>query len=369
MRAANSRIDAQRIVVAGNGEVDFFRVAVGVDDADDRNLQLARFVDRDLFLARVDDEQRVGQPAHVADAFEVLLQLALFFFGARDFLLRHELVAAVGGHRFEIAQPRDAALNRREVGEQAAEPALVDVIHPGARRFFRDDVLRLPLGADEQHGLAFGRQLTDEILRLLEQLDGLAQVDDVDAGTLAKDERLHLGVPALGLVAEVDACFEQVFHRERGQATSMTHYRLLNWNRFRAPAMPYFLRSFARASRVSKPFFLQPRPVLGVQLDERAGDAETNGARLSGDAAAGHRAEHVELVGVFGQLQRLDHLHPQRFGGEVVGELALVDGDGAGAGPEEDARRRFLAAPGSVKLSYSQSYATSYAVGCCAACG
>jgi hypothetical protein len=28
---------------------------------------------------------------------------------------------------------------------------------------------------------------------------------------------------------------------------------LLNWKRFRAPAMPYFLRSFARASRVRSP--------------------------------------------------------------------------------------------------------------------
>jgi hypothetical protein len=30
---------------------------------------------------------------------------------------------------------------------------------------------------------------------------------------------------------------------------------LLNWNRLRAPAIPYFLRSFARASRViGRPF-------------------------------------------------------------------------------------------------------------------
>ena len=147
--------------------------------------------------------------------------LRFSFSALRDFLLRHELVAAVGGHRLEIAKTRDAALNGREIGQQTAEPALVDVIHPGARRLFRDDVLRLALGAHEQHGLALGRQLADEIFGLLEQLDGLAQVNDVDAGTLAEDEWLHLGVPALGLVAEVNACFEQVFHRERGQMSSM----------------------------------------------------------------------------------------------------------------------------------------------------
>ena len=78
------------------------------------------------------------------------------FLVARDFLLRERVVAAVGGHRFEIAQPAEAALNRREVGEEAAEPALVDVEHAAALRFFGDDVLRLALGADEQDRPAFG---------------------------------------------------------------------------------------------------------------------------------------------------------------------------------------------------------------------
>ena len=40
-----------------------------------------------------------------------------------------------------------------------AEPALVDVVHPAARRFGGDDVLCLPLGADEQQGLVFRGEL------------------------------------------------------------------------------------------------------------------------------------------------------------------------------------------------------------------
>ena len=166
MRDANSLIERSASSLPGIDEVDLVGIAVGVDDADHRDLQLARLVDGDLFLARVDDEERVGQPAHVADAFEVLLQLALLLLGLGDFLLRHELVAAVGGHRLEIAQPRDAALNGREVGQQSAEPALVDVEHAAARRFFGDDVLRLALGAHEQDGLAFGGELPDEVLGL-----------------------------------------------------------------------------------------------------------------------------------------------------------------------------------------------------------
>src|SRR5262249_30834107 len=142
---------AQRIVVAGNHEVDFVGIAIGVDDPDDRNLELARFVDGDLFLARVDDEDRVGQPRHVADPFEVLLPLAFLFLDRRYFLLRDGVVATVGLHRLEVAQPCETALNRGEVGEQPAEPSLVDEEHAAALRLFRDRVLSLTLGADEQN--------------------------------------------------------------------------------------------------------------------------------------------------------------------------------------------------------------------------
>src|SRR5262249_15220627 len=40
----------QRIVVAGDHEVDLVRIAVGVDDANDRDLELAGLVDGNLFL-------------------------------------------------------------------------------------------------------------------------------------------------------------------------------------------------------------------------------------------------------------------------------------------------------------------------------
>jgi hypothetical protein len=83
-----------------------------------------------------------------------------------------------------------------------------------------DGVLRLPLGADEQHRASGGGELADELLGLPEQLGGLAQVDDVDAVPLAEDERLHLRVPALRLMAEMNAGLQQVLHSDRGQASS-----------------------------------------------------------------------------------------------------------------------------------------------------
>jgi hypothetical protein len=47
---------------------------------------------------------------------------------------------------------------------------------------------------------------------LLVELDGLLEVDDVDAVSGPEDEGAHLGVPTTGLVTEVDTGLEQLFH-------------------------------------------------------------------------------------------------------------------------------------------------------------
>ena len=108
----------------------------------------------------------------------------------------------------------DRLLHGDPVGEQTAEPAAVDVGHAGAVGFLGDGILRLALGADEEDELAGGGEVGDELGRLFEHLEGLLEVDDVNAVALAEDVLLHLGVPALGLMPEVNASFEQFFHRD-----------------------------------------------------------------------------------------------------------------------------------------------------------
>src|SRR5205807_6711921 len=49
-------------------------------------------------------------------------------------------------NKLDIAETAEAALNGREIGEETAEPALVDVVHPAALRFFGDHILGLPFG-------------------------------------------------------------------------------------------------------------------------------------------------------------------------------------------------------------------------------
>ena len=61
--------------------------------------------------------------------------------------------------------------------------------------------------------------LRANVVRLLEQLGGLLQIDDVDAAALGEDEAAHLRVPAARLVAEVDSGLQQLPHGDDGHGT------------------------------------------------------------------------------------------------------------------------------------------------------
>jgi len=73
----------------------------------------------------------------------------------------------------------------------------------------RELVLALARTEEELRGLRDPARVRapreDQAERRVETLDRLREVDDVDAVALREDVRLHLRVPAPGLVAEVDA--------------------------------------------------------------------------------------------------------------------------------------------------------------------
>ena len=133
-------------------------------------------------------------------------------------LLRQPVEVAGELPGLELVEQADALPDGDEVGQHAAEPALGDVRLAGADRLLHDRLLRLLLRADEEHALAAGDGLGDEGEGRVEALDRLRQVDDVDAVALREDERLHLRVPAAGLVSEVDAGLKQLAHRDGGHA-------------------------------------------------------------------------------------------------------------------------------------------------------
>ena len=91
-----------------------------------------------------------------------------------------------------------------------AQPAVVHVGHARGLGHVANGVLRLLLGADEQHRPAAVGECPSELLRLSQQGGGLAQIDDVDAAALTMNEPAHLRVPATRLVAEMDAGLQQL---------------------------------------------------------------------------------------------------------------------------------------------------------------
>ena len=163
-------------------------------------------------LAGIHDEQSAGQLLHVLHAAEILLQLLDLAQMLHDFLLGQHIEGAVGLHGLQLVQTVHAGTHGLEVGHHAAQPTSVDIVLTAAGGLFLDGLLSLLLSADEQQGLAVLRQLTDESVSLLQLLHGLLQVNDIDTVALGVDIGSHLGVPATGLVTEMDACLQQGLH-------------------------------------------------------------------------------------------------------------------------------------------------------------
>ena len=116
---------------------------------------------------------------------------------------------AVGFHLLDLLQAGDGALDGREIGQGAAEPALGDIKLAAFLGGFLDGLLGLLLGADEQDLAALADGLAQEVAGGFQLGERLAEVDDVNAVARVEDERLHLGVPTLGLVSEMDAGIQQ----------------------------------------------------------------------------------------------------------------------------------------------------------------
>jgi hypothetical protein len=88
---------------------------------------------------------------------------------------------------------------------------VVDEELPGRGGCFLDRGLGLLLAADEEDALLAGGELAEEFRGLVEAADGFLEVDDEDATLVLHQVGLHLGVPFLGLVSEVDSSLDHLF--------------------------------------------------------------------------------------------------------------------------------------------------------------
>jgi hypothetical protein len=75
---------------------------------------------------------------------------------------------------------------------------------------------------DKQNAAALGGGVADRFQSLVQHRHALGEVDDVDVVAGTEDEITHLRVPTVGLMAEVNASFQQLAHAVIGQR----HYLL-----------------------------------------------------------------------------------------------------------------------------------------------
>src|ERR1700674_5630239 len=241
----------RRIVVAGHRKVDAIRIAIGVDHRDDRNAEAVRFVDRDVLLIGVDHEHEIGKAAHVPDAAERPIELLLLAGEREPLLLGVDLGLAGAEHLVELAQPMNRTRDRLPVRQRAAEPAGVDVILRRALGRIGDRILRLAFGPDEQNAPAAGDRFADRLQGAVKHRHRLGEVDDVDIVAGPEDELRHLRVPAVGLMAEMHASFQQLAHRIIGKRHSIL--------RFEPPQTRKFLPDLGSAGTTGMAKGLGPR--------------------------------------------------------------------------------------------------------------
>src|SRR5689334_7995260 len=170
---AVERDGAAGVVVARHDVSDARRIAVGIDDGSDRNVETLGFLDRNVFLVGVDHEQKVWYATHVLDAAERAIELVALALHREALFLGVAAGLARTENFIELAQPRNRAGNRFPVGQRAAEPARIDVVLRRTLGRVRNRILRLALGADEQDAAAFGDGVAHRLQRAMEHRHSL----------------------------------------------------------------------------------------------------------------------------------------------------------------------------------------------------
>ena len=200
---------ADRIVVSGDGVVHDIWVGVGVDEGHDWDFQAAGFGNSDVLTGGVNDDQSVWQSVHGANATKVALELHPFAVEASEFLFGHGLELGLFLDFLEVIEAGNAFADGFHVGEHATEPAVIDVELSAGFCCFTNGFLGLAFATDEEDLLLLAGQFTEELGSDVDLFDGFLDIEDVDLVPGFQDERLHLGVPTAGLVAEVDSGFDE----------------------------------------------------------------------------------------------------------------------------------------------------------------
>ena len=203
---------ADGVVVGRDHIVNTLRVAVRVHHRNYWDFEQVGLTDRRVLASHIHKEKHFRQALHFTHAFEAGEQAVNLAPDQQAFLFGQAADLARLAQLLEAIQFLDTGIHGGPVGEHTAQPALGDIGHATAERLFLDGFLRLALGADEQHRAAIGDRVAHDVESLVQQFDGLLQVNDMNAVALREDIRLHAGVPLVGAMSKVDAALEQGLH-------------------------------------------------------------------------------------------------------------------------------------------------------------
>src|SRR5215210_835190 len=203
-----------RVVVAGDDVVHDLGVAVGVGEGYDRYLEAVGLLDQELLALGVYDEDGTGQALHLGYPGEVAPQLLVLAVQREPVLARALLLRRLLDPPREVLEVLDARQDGLEVRQDAAYVALGDVGLAAAQGLLGDRDLGLLLGADEEDLAVRLGDPAHEVEGALEERERLIQVYDVHPRPLGEDVSLHLRVPTLGLMPEVNPGFEQLRSEE-----------------------------------------------------------------------------------------------------------------------------------------------------------
>ena len=166
------------------------------------------------FFVCVDNEKNVWQTTHVFDAAKSQFQLLFFTRQVQTLFFGEGVYLTSFNHAFDFAQAVDGIGDGFPVCQGATEPALVHVILRRTLGSISNWLCRLALGANEKNAATIGYSVRNRLQSAVKRRHSLAEVDDVNAVTLAIDVALHLRVPAVGLVTKVNSSFQELTHRE-----------------------------------------------------------------------------------------------------------------------------------------------------------
>lgn len=123
-------------------------------------------------------------------------------------VIGENLKSAVLRHSLDSFQSLDSGTDCLKVGEHAAQPSLIYIVHSAALSLCLNRILRLLLGSYKEDCATLCHHIEHCLVSLVHLTYGLLQVNNMNAVSLREDIGSHLRVPSSGLVSEVNACLQ-----------------------------------------------------------------------------------------------------------------------------------------------------------------